>query len=56
MAKVRSFVPWVLAAFLVYAVVTSPDSASAAVHNVWDILAQGVDNIGKFFGGVLNGK
>ncbi|YAL83612.1 hypothetical protein ACMYYO_02045 [Dermacoccaceae bacterium W4C1] len=49
MAKVRQFVPWVIAAFLVYAVVTSPDKSADMVNNLWGILSDGVSNIGQFF-------
>ncbi|BDZ56479.1 hypothetical protein FB554_3328 [Barrientosiimonas humi] len=53
MARVRQFVPWVIAAFLVYAVITSPDKSADTVRNLWDILAQGVRNIGQFFGNLM---
>lgn len=55
MAKVRQFVPWILAAFFVYAVVTSPDKSADTVRNVWDIVQQGFGNIGDFFGNLLGG-
>lgn len=55
MAKVKQFVPWVVIAFLVYAVVTSPDKSADMVRNIWDILSDGVRNIGSFFDNILNG-
>lgn len=56
MAKVRQFVPWVIFAFLIYAVVTSPDKSADAVSNVWGILRDGVENIGQFFSRVVGGS
>ncbi|WP_197274965.1 hypothetical protein [Luteipulveratus halotolerans] len=55
MAKIKSFVPWVVLAFVVYAVVTSPDKSADLVRNVWSILSDGVTNIGNFFDNILNG-
>lgn len=55
MAKVRQFVPWVIAAFFVYAVITSPDKSADTVRNLWDIVKQGFENIGQFFGNLLGG-
>lgn len=41
--------------FLIYAIVTNPDRAADIVRAVWDIISQGVLNIGRFFGSLLNG-
>ena len=53
MLKVRRFLPWVLAAFLVYAVLVSPDRAADWVITAWDIILQGFRNIGQFFDALL---
>ncbi|MDE9365624.1 hypothetical protein PZ938_08395 [Luteipulveratus sp. YIM 133132] len=55
MAKVKQFIPWVVLAFLVYAVVTSPNKSADLVRNIWEILSDGVSNIAQFFDNILNG-
>lgn len=54
MVKVRQLMPWVIAAFLIYAVVTSPTTSADTVHNIWKIISQGVSNFGNFFHRLLN--
>ncbi|WP_169787750.1 hypothetical protein [Luteipulveratus mongoliensis] len=55
MTKIKQLVPWVVLAFLVYAVVTSPDKSADMVRNIWDIITDGVRNVGQFFDNILNG-
>lgn len=54
-AKLKALIPWVVAAFLIYAVVTSPDRSADLVRNLWEILADGFRNIGRFFNNLMGG-
>ncbi len=47
--KIKAVLIWLLFGFLVYAVITSPDRAADIVQAVWDIIADGFANIGRFF-------
>lgn len=46
---IRRILQWLLFGFLVYAVITSPDRAADIVQAIWDIIATGFRNIGRFF-------
>lgn len=52
--KVRKVVIWLVVAFIAYAIFTSPDKSADIVHNIWSILAGGVDKLGTFFDKILN--
>jgi len=52
--RVKKFVPLIVLAFFVYAIVTSPTQAADLVHTLWDIIIQGLNGIGGFFDAVLN--
>jgi len=54
MPRVKKILLWVLLAFVVYAVVTSPSKAADIVHTAWDITVQGSNGIGDFFDALLN--
>lgn len=55
MPPVKKIVMWLLVIFMLYAILTSPNSAADIVGNVWDILANGVTNIFRFFDSLLRG-
>ena len=53
MGRVKKILLWVLLAFAVYAVLTSPEQAADIVRTAWEILADGVRSIGSFFDSLL---
>ncbi|MGC5584442.1 hypothetical protein ACQE98_15150 [Ornithinimicrobium sp. W1679] len=54
-ATVKKVLHWLLWGFIIYAVVTNPDRAADIVRAIWDIISQGVLNIGRFFGNIVDG-
>ncbi|WP_154593876.1 hypothetical protein ACF3NS_05460 [Arsenicicoccus cauae] len=52
--KVKKFFLWLLIAFLIYAIIVSPDRAADIVLTVWEILVQAVQALGRFFDALLN--
>ena len=52
-ATVKKVLHWLLWGFIIYAVVTNPDRAADIVRAIWDIISQGVLNIGRFFNNLL---
>ncbi|HVK35483.1 MAG TPA: hypothetical protein VM428_07475 [Microlunatus sp.] len=55
MSRVKKILLWVLLAFAVYAVITSPNQAADIVHTAWNIVLQAFKSIGAFFDALLNG-
>ncbi len=55
MPPVKKIVVWLLVVFLLYAILTSPDSAASIFGSAWDVIANGVTNIGRFFDSLLRG-
>lgn len=55
MPTVKKLLLWLLFGFLIYAIITSPDRAADIVRAVWDIIVQGIVNIGRFFSAIVNG-
>lgn len=53
MHNVKKVVGWILAAFIIYAIFTSPGRAGDIVHTAWDIVAQAFSSLGDFFDAVL---
>lgn len=53
MNRVKKILLWVLVAFAIYAIITSPDQAAEIVKTSWSILVDGVRNIGNFFDALL---
>lgn len=47
--KIKTALFWILAIFLVYAIVTSPDRAADAVRAVWDIIVSAFSSFATFF-------
>ena len=55
MPPVKKIVMWLLVIFLLYAILTSPNSAADIFNSVWDIIPNGVKNIARFFDSLLRG-
>ncbi|GAB4078040.1 hypothetical protein [Nostocoides australiense] len=53
MPPIKKIVLWLLVIFLLYAILTSPDSAADIVDSAWDIVRNGVRNIFEFFDALL---
>ena len=51
---IKKIVLWLLTIFLLYAILTSPDAAANIVGSAWDVIANGVSNIGKFFDSLIS--
>ena len=49
MPPIKKIVLWLLVAFLLYAVLTSPDSAARIFSSIWEIITNGLSNIARFF-------
>ena len=41
--KIKRITIWVIFAFVLYAIFTNPNKSADIVHNIWDLLATGVD-------------
>lgn len=55
MPPVKKIVMWLVVVFLLYAILTSPQSAADIFGSAWDVVANGVRNIGTFFDSLLGG-
>lgn len=53
-APVKKIVLWLLVIFALYAILVSPDDAASLVGTIWDILVNGIKNIGRFFDTLLS--
>ncbi|HET7475693.1 MAG TPA: hypothetical protein VFJ97_06660 [Dermatophilaceae bacterium] len=53
MARVKRVLLWLLVAFAIYAIVTSPEQAAQIVRTVWDIILAAFRAIGSFFDALL---
>ncbi len=51
---IKKIVLWLLTIFLLYAILTSPDAAANIVGSSWDLVYNGVKNIGIFFDSMLS--
>ncbi|MCL2453922.1 MAG: hypothetical protein FWD18_01275 [Micrococcales bacterium] len=49
-AKIKTWVIWLIVAFLVYAVVKNPDRAATVVRSIWDLIYATVEGVLRFFG------
>lgn len=47
--QMKKILLWLVFGFLVYAIIVNPDRAADIVVAVWDIIAEGFVNIGRFF-------
>ncbi|MBM6544608.1 hypothetical protein JNO54_00415 [Janibacter sp. YIM B02568] len=50
---IKKIILWLLTIFLIYAILTSPGDAADIVGTAWDVIANGVRNIGRFFDELL---
>jgi hypothetical protein len=50
---IKKIILWLLTIFLIYAILTSPGDAADIVGSAWDVIANGVRNIGRFFDELL---
>jgi hypothetical protein len=53
MPPIKKIVLWLLTIFLLYAILTSPTEAADMVGTAWEILVNGVRNIGRFFDSLI---
>ena len=53
MPPVKKIVTWLIVIFLLYAIFTSPNDAASIVGTAWDVIANGVRNIGRFFDSLI---
>lgn len=51
---IKKIVLWLITIFLLYAILTSPTDAADMAGSAWDILANGVENIGLFFDSLIS--
>jgi len=54
MPPIKKIIGWLVFAFLIYAVVTSPASAATILGSTWDVILTGLRNIGAFFNALLH--
>lgn len=52
---IKKIVLWLVTIFLLYAILTSPSDAADMVGTAWKILANGVENISRFFDSLISG-
>ncbi|GCE75786.1 hypothetical protein [Cellulomonas biazotea] len=50
--KLKTVLIWIVAIFLVYAIVTSPDRAADLVRALWDMITGAFTSFGTFFSGL----
>lgn len=55
MPPVKKIVMWLVVVFLLYAILTSPQEAADIIGSAWDVILNGVENIGRFFDSLLRG-
>ncbi len=53
MPPIKKIVLWLLVIFVLYAIFVSPTEAAAMVGNIWDIIANGVKNVARFFDALI---
>jgi hypothetical protein len=53
MPRVKKILLWVLVAFAIYAIFTSPDRSALIVKSSGTILADGAKSVGHFFDALL---
>lgn len=51
---IKKIVLWLVTIFLLYAILTSPTDAADMVGTAWEILANGVQNIRRFFDSLIS--
>ena len=53
MPPVKKIVMWLVVVFLLYAILTSPQEAADIFGSAWDVVSNGVQNVGAFFDSLL---
>ncbi|MGZ5405035.1 MAG: hypothetical protein ACXWDL_10335 [Nocardioides sp.] len=53
MPPIKKIVTWLLVIFLLYAIFTSPTDAANMVGSAWDVITNGIGNIGEFFDSLI---
>ncbi|KGN30922.1 hypothetical protein N802_05860 [Knoellia sinensis KCTC 19936] len=53
MPPVKKIVTWLLVIFMLYAIFTSPGDAANIAGSAWDVVANGVTNVGSFFDSLI---
>ena len=53
-SKTRKVILFIVLAFFIYAVFTSPTKAADIVSNLWGVIVDGANSILKFFNSLLN--
>ncbi|MCA5894829.1 hypothetical protein LEP48_15940 [Isoptericola sp. NEAU-Y5] len=48
-AKAKTLLIWIVVIFLIYAIVTSPDSAADIVTAIWEFITGAFASFGQFF-------
>ena len=54
MPPVKKIVMWLVVIFLLYAIFTSPTEAANIFGSAWDVIANGVKNIARFFDSLIS--
>jgi len=49
-AKIKTWLIWLVVAFLIFAVVNNPDQAAEVVKSIWNLVYKTVRGFGTFFG------
>ncbi|BDZ43079.1 hypothetical protein GCM10025865_23780 [Paraoerskovia sediminicola] len=52
--KVKMLLMWLIIAFLVYAVINSPDQSANLLQTIWNVITQAFSSIGQFFSSLLD--
>ncbi len=53
-AKIKTWLVWLIVAFLVFAVVRSPDQAANVARAIWDFIYMTVSGFVTFFGELVS--
>lgn len=51
---IKKIVLWLLTIFLLYAILTTPNEAANIFGSAWEVIANGVRNIGQFFDALIS--
>jgi len=54
MKHVKKIVLWLVVAFFIWTILTSPGQAADMVQTAWDTIVMGFQNIANFFNALLN--
>lgn len=54
--KIKPVLKTLLIVFVLYAIFTSPDRSADIARSIWDVISNGVKNLGDFFDNLLGKK